>query len=95
MDKPSVAIVGLLPGQVSRIDAQYGDKLNMCYIDADRSRPKVQATAASSDHVIVMTRFVSHETQAAVRGHSGLIYCNGAESAVKHQPDALLNGQSR
>lgn len=95
MDTPSVAVIGLLPAQANRVESKFGDRLDLCFIDGNKSTPRVEATAASSDYVIVMTRFVSHETQTAVRGHGGLIFCNGAESALKNQLDALLNGQSR
>lgn len=92
MDKLSVAVVGLNAQQSRRVESLYSDRLEINCIDKNLSHPKIQAAAASSDYVIIMTRFTPHKAQAAVREHSGLLFCNGAETAVKQQIDGLING---
>lgn len=92
-NKPtSVTIVGLTPQQARRVEAQFAGQLDINCIDAGLSHSKIQAAAESSDYVVVMTRFLPHKAQTAVREHGGLIFCNGAETAVKQQLDQLVNG---
>ena len=88
-DLTSVAIIGLQPPQARRVESLFGDKLDILCIPAATPRAKIQAATASSDYVIVMTKFTSHEAQSAVRKHDGFMYCNGAESAIKQQLDQL------
>ena len=90
-DKPSVTIIGLLPRQAERVKSEYGSEVDLQFVRVDDSMPKIKATAESSDHVILMTKFMPHSIQAALRGHEGLVYCNGGTSSVGAKLDELLS----
>lgn len=90
-DKLSVAIVGLLPSQAGRVQSAYGDQLDLRFIGSDTSIPRARATAESSDQVILMTKFISHDLQDALRKHDGLTFCNGGVSSVNQRLDEILS----
>ena len=89
-DKLLVTVVGLLPVQANRVQADYGDKMDLKFIRSDATAQKIAATAESSDYVILMTKFISHEIQTTLRKHDGLNYCNGGISSVGIKLDELL-----
>ena len=89
-DKLLVTVVGLLPVQANRVQADFGDKVDLKFIRSDTTAQKIAATAESSDYVILMTKFISHEIQSALRKHDGLNYCNGGVSSVGVKLDELL-----
>jgi hypothetical protein len=89
-DKLLVTVVGLLPVQANRVQADFGDKVDLKFIRSDTTAQKIAATAESSDYVILMTKFISHEIQSALRKHDGLNYCNGGITAVGLKLDQLL-----
>ena len=89
-DKLLVTVVGLLPVQANRVQADFGDKVDLKFIRSDTTAQKIAATAESSDYVILMTKFISHEIQSALRKHDGLNYCNGGISSVGVKLDELL-----
>ena len=86
----TVTIVGLLPNQADRIKSAYGDKLALKCLETDTRLGKIRATAESSDHVILMTKFIPHQVQEVLRHHTGLTYCNGGMSSIKQKLDSLL-----
>lgn len=90
-DKPSVTIVGLLPRQAERVHNEYGGEVDLQFAYVNDSMAKIRTTAESSDHVILMTRFIPHDIQVALRGHGGLTYCNGGTSSVGAKLDELLS----
>jgi hypothetical protein len=89
MDNPKITIVGLLPVQANTIKSLYGDRLDLQFIVAEASPAKMQLTAESSDQVILMTKFIPHEAQTALR-KLDLVYCNGGVSSLKLKLDAML-----
>ena len=91
MDKPTVTVVGLLPGQAARVEADYGDRIDLRFVVVDTAIQKVKATAESSDQVILMTKFIPHDVQTALRKHGGLNFCNGGISSVGRKLDEILS----
>lgn len=89
LDHPKVTIVGLLPQQANIIRSIYGEELDLKFIDVDTSASKMRATAETSDQVVLMTKFISHEVQSNLRQHD-LVYCNGGVSSLKLKLDAML-----
>lgn len=85
---PKITIVGLLPRQANTIRSLYGADLDLKFIEVDTSTAKMKATAESSDQVVLMTKFIPHEVQTALREHD-LIYCNGGVSSLKALLDAM------
>jgi hypothetical protein len=75
--------------QANTIRGIYGDMADLQFL-ASGQPPKIQAAAESSDQVIVMTKFISHETQTALRKHD-LVFCNGGVSSLKLKLDAMLH----
>ena len=88
--KPLVTVIGLLPAQARRIEDQFGDRLDLRFLDVDTSMHKIKATAESSDHVLLMTKFMPHDVQAAMRKHDGLEYCNGGVSSCNLKLTEIL-----
>lgn len=89
-DHPKITIVGLLAQQANTIKKLYGDDLDLRFIEVDTSTSKIRATAETSDQVVLMTKFIPHEVQTALRKHD-LVYCNGGVSSLKLQLDAMLH----
>lgn len=88
LDHPKITIVGLLPMQANKIRDFFGDA-DLRFIPVDTQSSKVQATAESSDHVILMTKFIPHEIQIALKKHD-ILYCNGGVSSLKLKLSELL-----
>lgn len=82
VDPVKVTIVGLLPVQANKIKSLYGDELNLQFITAETSPTQMQLTAESSDQVILMTKFIPHEAQTALR-KLDIVFCNGGVSSLK------------
>lgn len=94
MANSKVSIVGLMPGQTHGIKSDYGSAIDLRFIETDTAPSRVQSIASSSDHVILMTRFIPHDVQNALRKHDGLLFCNGGISAVKLMLDDILTTQA-
>jgi len=88
--KPKVLIVGLLPDQGHEIQREFGRHFDFKIFDSNVTADKIKANMPNSDHAILMTKFVSHPTQAAMRGHPGFIFCNGTVAALKDQLAKLI-----
>ena len=86
----SVTIVGLKPNQKTEIEKEYGSRLDLTFICADTPGQQMAATAASSDHVVLMTKWISHGATRGLRHHDGLTYCNGGPSSLKLKLDQFL-----
>lgn len=91
--KPTVAVIGLLPRQAARVEEAYGDQFDLRFIKAetDMAMRRVKATAGSSEHVILMTKFVPHDVCCALKGHEGLEYCNGGIGSVNLKLSEILS----
>lgn len=86
----SVAIVGLKPNQADKIRTEYSDQLDLKFILANTPAKQIRLTAESSDHVVLMTKFIDHETTDAVRKHDGVTFCNGGMSSLQLKLDDLI-----
>jgi hypothetical protein len=51
---------------------------------------KIRATAESSDHVLVMTKFIPHDVQDGLKKRGTVEYCNGGTSSVGQKLDQIL-----
>lgn len=93
MESFKISIIGLMPGQTHGIQKDYGTEFDLRFIGTDTAPARVQSIASSSDYAILMTKFIPHDVQSALRKHDGLLFCNGGVSAVKHMLDELLTKQ--
>lgn len=82
-----IAIIGLMPPQESKIRDLFEDRFDLTFISSSERR--IAPAVEHSDKVVVMTKFVSHEVQGAVRGHPGLLYSNGGVSSLLRVLDGL------
>lgn len=87
----SVAVIGLLPQQAGAIQMEYSDRFDLKFLDASTRTPQIKATTSSSAKVILMTKFINHGVQDAVRSHPGLTYVNGGVSSVKQALNGLID----
>jgi hypothetical protein len=90
MDKLSVAVIGLLPRQAERVQAAYGDDVDLRFIQTDTAMQKIRATVESTDHILIMTKFAPHDIQDGLRKSGKLEFCNGGTSSVGQKLDAIL-----
>lgn len=88
--KEKVLIVGVQPNQGQEIQKEFGRHFDFKIFDSNVTAEKIKANIAFTDHAILMTRFVSHSTQSAMRGHPGFIFCNGTVVALKDQLARLI-----
>lgn len=91
LDLPKITIIGLLPQQANIIRGIYGEALDLRFIETDTPTQKIRCSAESSDQVVLMTKFMSHEIQTALR-QMDLVYCNGGVSSLKLKLDAISRG---
>lgn len=84
-----ITIIGLLPMQANKVKELYADKADLRFISVDTQTSKVQSTAESSSQIILMTKFIPHEIQTALKKHD-LVFCNGGVSSLKVKLDELL-----
>lgn len=93
--KKKVVIVGLLSAQTQNIAKRFGHKFNLKFIGANTPSQQIRDAMKHADIGILMTQFVSHSTQAAMRQHPGFNFCNGNSSALEillEKKAAELNG---
>lgn len=92
-EKPtSVTIVGLLPIQADKLRKEFGDRFELDFVRSEAPPAQIRATAASSDYVILMRKFIPHDAQNVLRDHEGLIFCNGGKASAALKLEELLNG---
>lgn len=91
--KPTVTVIGLLPRQAERVEEAYGDQFDLRFIKAEKdiAMRRITSTAESSDHILLMTKFVAHDICAALKGHDGIEYCNGGTGSVNLKLSEILN----
>jgi len=53
------------------------------FIGSNTPNQQIRDSTKNADIAIAMTQFISHPTQAALRGHPGFTFCNGSSSALK------------
>ena len=82
--KKKVVVVGLLSVQTQETQKDFGRVFNFKFIDANVPSQQIKESAREADIAIIMTKFVSHSTQSALRQHPGFTFCNGNSSALKN-----------
>lgn len=81
--RPKVIVVGLLPVQTNEVQAEYGKVFNLRFFNSNVPSQQIKESAKHCTFAILMTKFTSHSTAAALRAHPGFIFCNGNSSALK------------
>lgn len=81
--KKRVLIVGLLDHVSHRIKDEWGSAFDLRCFDNNVTIDQVKDNLPAADYAILMTRFVSHKLQNAMRGHPGFLYCDGSQARVK------------
>lgn len=81
--RPKVMVVGLLSIQTQDIQKEYGKIFDLRFFDQNVPSQQIKESAKSCTIAILMTKFIPHTVQAALRGHPGFAYCNGNQSALK------------
>jgi hypothetical protein len=93
--KPRVLIVGLLNQQANDVEDAMNGLLHLDFVKAEHSDPAALETKArNSDLTILMTRFISHKHQDAVKRVSDrVVYRNGSVSELKKWLTQWINGE--
>ena len=81
--RPKVIVVGLLPVQTNEVQAEYGKVFNLRFFNSNVPSQQIRESAKHCTFAILMTKFTSHSTAAALRAHPGFLFCNGNSSALK------------
>jgi len=82
--KKKVVVVGLLPVQTNDIQKRFGHKFDLKFIGSNTPAPQIRDAMKHADIGVLMTRFVSHSTQAAMRSFPGFNFCNGNSTALEN-----------
>jgi hypothetical protein len=94
--RKKVIVVGLLPVQTNNIQKRFGHKFDFKFIGSNTPNQQIRDSMKNADIGILMTRFVSHPTQAAMRDHPGFTFCNGNSTALENlleEKISRLDGQ--
>lgn len=98
--RKKVIVVGLLPIQTNDIQKRFGHKFDFKFIGSNTPNQQIRDSMKNADIGILMTRFVSHPTQAALRDHlrvhQDFSFCNGNSTALENlleEKAAKLDGQ--
>lgn len=67
---PKVAIIGLLPDQVHMIEQEFKEMLDVRCHTTDYARGRGRIIAHGADVVVLMTKFISHDTQESVKPYA-------------------------
>lgn len=83
--KPRVTVVGLLPGQVEMISREYAGQLEMHFVDSEHtSTRRLEGLCRTSQHVLTMTGFISHSTEALIKSSGGQLQrVNGGMTSLR------------
>jgi hypothetical protein len=82
--RKKIVVVGLLPVQTNDIQKRFGHKFDFKFIGSNTPNQQIRDSMKNADIGILMTRFVSHPTQAAMRDHPGFTFCNGNSTALEN-----------
>jgi len=81
--RKKVIVVGLLPVQTNEVQKEFGAFYDLRFFHSNTPVPQIRESMKKVDFAVMMTNFVSHSTQTAMRSHPGFIYCNGNSTALK------------
>jgi hypothetical protein len=87
-----VLVVGLLPIQTQETQRDFGRVFDFKFITSNTPSQQIKDASKNADIAIIMTQFVSHSTQAALRQHPGFEYCNGNSTALKMLLEEKVSG---
>jgi hypothetical protein len=82
-----VAIIGLHSSQETQVRDLFEDRFDLTFVSSSSGR--ISSAVDGADKVVVMTKFISHQAQDAVRKHPGLLYSNGGVSSLQRLLDGL------
>jgi hypothetical protein len=94
--KPKVLVVGLLGDQRDALQRSHGQDFDLQFLGADDAHNRMTERAKGADITVVMTRFIGHPAEAAVRrGARDFRRVNGTVTdlgrtliAIKHEIDS-------
>lgn len=78
-----VTVVGLRGDQETEVWREFGKELDLRFYSKDRNVKDLWASTKSSDHLVVMTGWVSHAHTAVAARHPGYIPLEGHLMALK------------
>jgi len=81
--RKKVMIIGLIGQQGQEIRSEFGKLYDLRIFDSEVTTDKIRSNLPSCDKAIIVTKFISHRVQDAVRGLNGFTYCNGGVTALK------------
>src|ERR1035437_7766561 len=88
---PRFFLVGLLPQQAMIVSQRLSDQCDIRFWQDDGTN-KLKSSCGWADQVVIMTKFISHNTQEVIK-HSGkpLLQCNGGVTDLVAQIQHCLN----
>lgn len=88
--KPKVLVVGLLPNQAGIVQSEFYEAFDIRFAESDTPTKRLESMASDCDRVMLMTNFISHSTQDAVKKHPGFERIQGGVSKVKDRLTELF-----
>jgi hypothetical protein len=88
--KPKVLVVGLLPNQAGIVQSEFFEAFDIRFAESDTPTKRLESMAHDCDRVMLMTNFISHSTQDAVKKHPGFERIQGGVSKVKDRLTELF-----
>jgi predicted transcriptional regulator len=81
--QPKVFVIGLIPHQAGIIQSEFHECFDLRFAEADTPAKRLESMANDCDRVIVLTSFISHSTQDAVKKHPGFERISGGMARLK------------
>lgn len=90
--KPRAVVVGLLPGQETLMQVEFGEHLDLRFIPSDKRAPAAIATAQEADKIVGMISFLPHALDGALAKHYPNTYrrCTGGLDQLRTHLRALI-----
>ena len=78
-----IMILGLQPQQAQEISKEYGNVYDLRIFDNTVTTDRIRSNLSTCERAVIMTKFIGHHIQSAVKGQAGFTYCNGTVSALR------------
>lgn len=79
-----VLVVGLLPQQAGMIAREFGECLDLDFVEQTKAGSTLRDKVNGQDAVITMTKFISHDSEQMIQAkHGNLIRCPGGLSQLR------------
>ena len=91
VSKAKVVIVGLLPAQAGMIQQEFHECFDITFCEADHVGSRLRGLLGHVEHVVSMTKFVSHDTQELIKLHHGTINYHRIHGGMSQLRDLLTN----